>query len=189
MSTVTPFTVHVPQADLDDLRERLAHTRYAASAPGDGWEYGTPTSYLRDMVARWQELDWRAVEDRINEHPGFIAEVEGQPVHFLHVRSAVADATPLLLVHSYPGSILDFLDMIDPLVDPVAHGGRPEDAFHLVIPSLPGMGFSTPLSSTEWTMERTARAFDRLMRGLGYESYGAHGSDGGALPRRGPGLL
>lgn len=182
--TIRPFVVHVPDADLDDLRERLARTRFAPAAPGDSWEYGTPQSYLRDMVARWTTFDWRAVEDRLNAYPGFVTEVDGQPLHFLHVRSAHADATPLLLAHTYPGSVLDFLDMIDALVDPVAHGGSARDAFHLVIPSMPGFGFSTPLVGAGWTMARVARTYDTLMRGLGYDSYGVHGSDGGAMVGR-----
>lgn len=182
--TIRPFVVHVPDADLDDLRERLARTRFAPAAPEDSWEYGTPQSYLRDMVARWTTFDWRAVEDRLNAYPGFVTEVDGQPLHFLHVRSAHADATPLLLAHTYPGSVLDFLDMIDALVDPVAHGGSAQDAFHLVIPSMPGFGFSTPLVGAGWTMARVARTYDTLMRGLGYDSYGVHGSDGGAMVGR-----
>ncbi|WP_318657408.1 epoxide hydrolase family protein [Cellulosimicrobium composti] len=137
------------------------------------------------MVRRWTTFDWRAVEDRVNAYPGFRTEIDGQPIHYLHVRSQHEDATPLLLAHTYPGSILDFLDMIDPLVDPVAHGGRPEDAFHLVIPSMPGFGFSTPVvGDTDWTMARVARAYDTLMRDLGYDSYGIHGSDGGAMVGR-----
>lgn len=182
--TIRPFVVHVPDADLDDLRERLARTRFAPAAPEDSWAYGTPQSYLRDMVARWTTFDWRAVEDRLNAYPGFVTEVDGQPLHFLHVRSAHADATPLLLAHTYPGSVLDFLDMIDALVDPVAHGGSAQDAFHLVIPSMPGFGFSTPLVGAGWTMARVARTYDTLMRGLGYDSYGVHGSDGGAMVGR-----
>lgn len=182
--TIRPFVVHVPDADLDDLRERLARTRFAPAAPEDSWEYGTPQSYLRDMVARWTTFDWRAVEDRLNAYPGFVTEVDGQPLHFLHVRSAHADATPLLLAHTYPGSVLDFLDMIDALVDPVAHGGSAQDAFHLVIPSMPGFGFSTPLVGAGSTMARVARTYDTLMRGLGYDSYGVHGSDGGAMVGR-----
>ncbi|MGA4779422.1 epoxide hydrolase family protein [Cellulosimicrobium sp. AB352] len=180
-----PFSVAVPQADLDDLRSRLERTRFAPAAPGDSWDYGTPESYLRDMVGRWTAFDWRAVEDRANTYPGFRTEIDGQPIHYLHVRSRHDAATPLLLAHTYPGSFLDFLDMIDPLVDPVAHGGRPEDAFHLVIPSMPGFGFSTPVvGDTDWTMARVARAYDVLMRDLGYDSYGIHGSDGGAMVGR-----
>ncbi|MCA5891756.1 epoxide hydrolase 1 [Isoptericola sp. NEAU-Y5] len=178
-----PFTAAAPQADLDDLRQRLERTRFAPAAPGDSWDYGTPESYLRDMVERWKGFDWRAVEARLNAFPQFTTEIDGQTVHLLHVRSAHADATPLLLAHTYPGSVLDFLDMIDPLVDPVAHGGRAEDAFDVVVPSMPGFGFSTPLVG-EWTMARVAQTYDTLMRGLGYESYGIHGSDGGAMVAR-----
>jgi pimeloyl-ACP methyl ester carboxylesterase len=178
---IRPFTVTTPQADLDDLRERLERTRFAATVPGDDWTYGTPTAYLREMVARWRDFDWRAVEERVNAHPGFVTEVDGQTIHFVHVRSAEAGATPLLLAHTYPGSFLEFLDLIGPLTDPVAHGGRPEDAFHVVIPSMPGFGFSTPVADTGWTMARVARTYDVLMRRLGYSSYGIHGSDAGAM--------
>jgi len=183
-TTVRPFRVEIPQGDLDDLRDRLDRTRYAPEAPGDSWEYGTPVSYLRDMVERWKHFDWRAVEDRINAHPNFVAEIEGQTVHFLHIRSNVRGARALLLAHTYPGSILDYVDMIGPLVDPVAHGGRPDDAFDLVIPSMPGFGFSTPLVGGGWTMARVAMTYDRLMRRLGYDAYGIHGSDGGAMIAR-----
>ncbi|MFC7495592.1 MULTISPECIES: epoxide hydrolase family protein [unclassified Nocardioides] len=181
---VRPFRVEIPQADLDDLRDRLARTRFAPAAPGDSWEYGTPDAYLRDMVGRWQTFDWRAVEDRLNAHPNFVTEVEGQTVHFIHVKSEVPGARALLLAHTYPGSVLDYIDMIEPLVDPVAHGGRPEDAFDVVVPSMPGFGFSMPLADGAWIMARVARTYDTLMRGLGYDSYGIHGSDGGAMVSR-----
>ena len=165
--------------------DRLARTRYADQLPTDGWAQGTPVSYLQTMVETWRtSFDWRAQEARMNAYPGFRTEIDGQTIHFLHVRSRHAGATPLLLVHTYPGSFVDFLDVIDPLVDPEAHGGSAADAFHLVIPSLPGMGFSTPLSDGDWTMGRSARAFDTLMRRLGYDAYGAHGSDGGAMVSR-----
>ena len=181
---IRPFQVHIPEEALADLRRRLEHTRFPTPAPDDSWEYGTPVSYLRDMVDRWREFDWRAVEKRINAVPQFQTEIDGQTVHFVHVRSAEPDATPLLLTHTYPGSFVEFLDMIGPLTDPVAHGGRPEDAFHLVIPSVPGFGFSTPLVGADWTIARVARTFDALMRRLGYSGYGAHGSDAGALVSR-----
>jgi pimeloyl-ACP methyl ester carboxylesterase len=181
---IRPFRVDIPEADLVDLRERLDRTRYAPAAPGDTWEYGTPTSYLRDMVERWKDFDWRAVEARINAHPNFTAEIDGQTLHFIHVRSEVPEARPLLLAHTYPGSVLDYLDMIEPLTDPEAHGGRAEDAFHVVVPSMPGFGFSTPVAEGAWTMARVAGVYDALMRGLGYDSYGIHGSDGGALVAR-----
>lgn len=181
---IRPFTVEVPQADLDDLQARLANTRFAPAAPGDSWDYGTPESYLRDMVGRWQDFDWRAEEARINAHPNYVTDIDGQTVHFVHVRSAVDGATPLLLAHTYPGSFTEFLEMIAPLTDPVAHGGTEADAFHVVIPSMPGFGFSTPVADGPWTMARIARTYDALMRRLGYDSYGIHGSDGGALVGR-----
>ena len=181
---IRPFRVEFPQADIDDLRGRLARTRYAPEAPGDSWAYGTPTSYLRDMVERWEAFDWRAVEARLNAHPNFLTEIDAQTIHFIHVRSAVPGARPLLLAHTYPGSVLDYLDMIEPLVDPVAHGGRAEDAFDVVVPSMPGFGFSTPVAEGAWTIARVARTYDALMRELGYDSYGIHGSDSGALVAR-----
>ena len=183
MSTtpIRPFTVTTAQADLDDLHDRLERTRFAVTAPGDSWTYGTPTAYLQDMVERWKDFDWRAVEKRVNDYPNFVTEIDGQTIHFVHVRSAEADATPLLLAHTYPGSFLEFLDLVAPLTDPVAHGGRAEDAFHLVIPSMPGFGFSIPVADSGWTMARVARTYDTLMRELGYSSYGIHGSDAGAM--------
>jgi epoxide hydrolase len=183
---VSPFRVEIPQDALDDLNRRLAHTRLPVAAPGDSWDHGTPVSYLRDMVARWQQFDWRAQEERINSFPQFRTEIDGQNVHFVHVRSTEPDATPLILTHTYPGSFVEFLDMIGPLTDPVAHGGRAAHAFHVVIPSIPGFGFSTPLvdDGPDWTMARVARTWDTLMRRLGYDSYGAHGSDGGAMVSR-----
>lgn len=184
-----PFTVAVPDAELADLHERLARTRLPQPAPVDDWEAGTPNHYLREAVEAWLAFDWRAAEARINAVPNFTTEIEGQTIHFLHVRSPHPEATPLLLAHSYPGSAVDFLGMIDALVDPVAHGGRAEDAFHLVIPDAPGFGFSQPLASAGWTNARVARAYDALMRGLGYERYGVHGSDHGAMVARELGLL
>ena len=183
-SDIRPFRIEIPQADLDDLQERLARTRYAPPAPGDSWAYGSPVAYLRSMVERWQAFNWREVEDRLNAYPNFITEIDGQPIHFLHVRTAVPGARALLLAHTYPGSVLDFLDMIDPLVDPVAHGGRSEDAFDVVVPSMPGFGFSTPVAGGSWTMARVATAYDTLMRSLGYDAYGIHGSDAGAMISR-----
>ncbi|HWJ80743.1 MAG TPA: epoxide hydrolase [Nocardioides sp.] len=178
---IRPFTVEIAQAEVDDLQRRLVATRFAPAAPGDTWDYGTPESYLRDMVGRWQRSDWRAEEARINARPNFLTDIDGQTIHFVHVRSAVEGATPLLLAHTYPGSFTELLDLIDPLVDPVAHGGSEADAFHVVIPSMPGFGFSTPVADGGWTMARVARTYDTLMRRLGYDSYGVHGSDAGAM--------
>jgi pimeloyl-ACP methyl ester carboxylesterase len=183
--SVRPFEIAIPQAELDGLQHRLEITRFPEPAPGDDWSYGTPVGYLRDMVDHWRtSFDWRAQEARMNEFPHFLTEIDGQTIHFVHVRSVVEDATPIVLAHTYPGSFADFLDVIGPLTDPVAHGGRAEDAFHVVIPSVPGFGFSTPLAEGDWTSARVARTWDALMRGLGYDSYAAHGSDNGAMVSR-----
>jgi epoxide hydrolase len=187
---IRPFRVEVAQAELDDLMERLARTRLPQPAPGDDWDTGTPNAYLREAIDAWRTgFDWRAEEARINAVPHFTTEIDGQSIHFIHVRSPHAGATPLLLAHTYPGSSVDYLDMIDELVDPVAHGGRAEDAFDVVIPDAPGYGFSNPVAEAGWSTARVARAYDTLMRGLGYAEYGIHGSDNGALVARELGLL
>jgi pimeloyl-ACP methyl ester carboxylesterase len=189
-SDIRPFVIDIPQADLDDLDNRLARTRYPAAAPGDDWTYGVPNHYLEEMVAQWRgEFDWREQEARMNAFPHYLTDIDGQTIHFIHIPSAEAGATPLLLLHTYPGSFVDFLDMIGPLTDPVAHGGKAADAFSVVVPSMPGFAFSTPVTDHGWTMARVARTYDTLMRRLGYDSYGAHGSDGGAMVARELGLL
>ena len=187
---IRPFRVDVAQEALDDLADRLARTRLPQPAPGDDWQAGTPNGYLAEAVTRWRDgFDWRAAEARMNEFPQFTTEIDGQDIHFIHVRSPHAGATPLLLAHTYPGSFADYLDMIGPLVDPVAHGGRAEDAFDVVVPDAPGFGFSQPVTDSGWTVARVAAAYDTLMRRLGYESYGIHGSDNGAMVARELGLL
>jgi len=185
-----PFRIDIPQADLDDLHRRLVATRLPRPAPADTWDLGTPNSYLRETVEYWRTgFDWRKQEARMNQFPHYLTEIDDQTIHFVHVPSAEPVSTPLLLVHTYPGTFADFLDMIGPLTDPVAHGGRAEDAFSVVIPSIPGFGFSTPVPERGWTMARVARTFDTLMRRLGYDSYGVHGSDAGAMIGRELGLL
>ncbi|OHV34152.1 MULTISPECIES: epoxide hydrolase family protein [Pseudofrankia] len=187
---IRPFRVEVSQADLEDLGERLARTRLPRPAPTDDWEYGVPNSYLAETVEYWAtKFDWRAQEARMNAFPQYLTEIDGQTVHFVHVPSKEENATPLLLLHTYPGSFVDYLDMIDQLTDPVAHGGSPDDAFSVVVPSIPGFGYSTPLVGRGWTMRRAAQTVDGLMRRLGYESYGVHGSDAGAMISRELGLL
>jgi pimeloyl-ACP methyl ester carboxylesterase len=184
-----PFTVSVSAAEVADLQDRLARTRLPQPSPTDDWDAGTPNSYLREAIEAWRSFDWAAAQDRINAVPHFTTEIDGQTIHFIHVRSAHEGATPLILAHTYPGSSVDYLDVIDRLVDPVAHGGRAEDAFDVVIPDAPGYGFSQPLASAGWTVGKVASAYDQLMRGLGYDSYGIHGSDNGAMVARELGLM
>ncbi len=187
---IRAFRVDVPQAELDDLNERLARARLPQPTPSDDWGYGVPNSYLTETVEYWRNgFDWRAQEARMNAFAHFRTEIDGQTVHFIHVPSKEAKATPLLLLHTYPGSFVDYLDMIGPLTDPVTHGGDAADAFSVVVPSIPGFGYSMPLNGGGWTMRRVAGLFDTLMRQLGYESYGVHGSDGGAMISRELGLM
>jgi pimeloyl-ACP methyl ester carboxylesterase len=180
--TVKPFTIAIPQADLDDLRERLARTRWPDELPGVGWNYGVPLDYVKRLAAYWQTgYDWRAWEAKLNAHPQFTTEIDGQNIHFLHVQSPEPNAFPLVLTHGWPGSIVEYLDVIGPLTNPRAHGGDGADAFHLVIPSLPGFGFSGPTHETGWNRYRTAKAWAALMARLGYTRYGAVGNDAGSF--------
>ncbi|WP_458690730.1 epoxide hydrolase family protein [Nocardia tengchongensis] len=180
---VTPFRIDIPQAQLDDLRRRLDDARLPAPLPGDDWDTGVPVHWLRELVDHWRTgYDWRTAEAELNRYPQFLTEIEGQRVHFLHIRSAEPGAVPLLLTHGWPGSVAEFLDVIGPLADPRAHGGDPADAFHLVIPSLPGFGFSGPVADTGWTRARIGRVWAELMNRLGYERYGVQGGDiGGSV--------
>ena len=188
--SIRPFRIEIPQADLDDFRDRLDRTRWPDELPGVGWSYGVSLGYLKDMVEYWRtSYDWRVHEARLNEFPQFTTTIDGANVHFLHLRSPEPDALPLILTHGWPGSIVEFLDVIEPLTDPRAHGGDPADAFHLVVPSIPGYGFSGPTRDTGWDAERVAKAWDELMKRLGYERYGAHGGDSGALVSRELGIL
>ncbi|MEU8363363.1 epoxide hydrolase family protein [Nonomuraea sp. NPDC048882] len=182
MTTIDPFRIDIPQADLDDLRDRLGRTRWPDELPGTGWSYGVPTSYARELAEYWRTTyDWRAHEAALNAYPQFTTEIDRQTVHFMHVRSPEPDALPLVLTHGWPGSIAEFMQIIGPLTDPRAHGGDPADAFHLVAPSLPGFGFSGPTRETGWNLRRVARAWAELMHRLGYDRYGAQGGDTGAL--------
>jgi pimeloyl-ACP methyl ester carboxylesterase len=180
---IKPFTIDIPQSTLDDLAAKLASTRLPAPLPGDDWNTGVPVSWLSSLVEYWRtSYDWRAAEKELNSYPQFTTEIEGQRIHFLHIRSAEPDALPLLMTHGWPGSIVEFLDVIGPLTDPVAHGGKASDAFHLVIPSLPGFGFSGPVSASGWSRERVGQVWALLMEELGYERYGVQGGDiGGAV--------
>lgn len=173
---IRPFTLDIPQSELDYLHDRLAHARWAAQVPETGWERGIPLDYLQELAEYWRtEYDWRAYESKLNALGQFVTEIDGQQVHFLHVRSEHADAKPLLITHGYPSSVAEFLHLVEPLVNPVEG-----QAFHVVAPSLPGYTLSTPLSGTGWAMGRTARAWIELMSRLGYERYAVHGGDVGA---------
>jgi pimeloyl-ACP methyl ester carboxylesterase len=178
---VERFQIHVDEPVLEDLRDRLARTRFPDQLEGTGWEYGVPVSYLRQLVDYWShEYDWRVHEARLNELEHYRDRVDGQSIHFVHAHSADPDAFPVLLTHGWPGSIVEFLDVLAPLTAPNARGGLAHDAFHVVAPSLPGYGFSEPTRTRGWDPWRIAEAFVELMRRLGYRRYGAQGGDWGA---------
>ncbi len=187
---IRPFRIDVSDAELEDLRDRLARTRWPDELPGVGWSYGVGLDYVKEMTEHWRtSFDWRKQEAVLNEFPQFTTTIDGTDVHFLHVRSPEPNAMPLILTHGWPGSVAEFLDVIGPLTDPVSHGGDAADAFDLVIPSIPGYGFSGPTNDTGWDSARVAKAWDTLMKRLGYERYGAHGGDAGALVTRELGIL
>lgn len=178
---IHPFTIDVPQAELDDLRRRLEQARLPEPLPGDDWDTGVPLTYLRELVEHWRDgYDWRAEEAKLNARPQFRTVIDGQPIHFLHVRSEREDAVPLLLTHGWPGWIIEFLDVIDPLTDPDGHGAPGAPAFHVVIPSLPGFGFSSPLAGAGWDTTKIAQAWVELMDRLGYRRFVTQGGDIGA---------
>ena len=179
---VKPFRIEISQADLDDMSERLADTRWLSELEGAGWSRGVSVDYLTGLVEYWRDgFDWRAQETALNAFPQFTTEIDGQTIHFLHVESAEPNAMPLLLIHGWPGSFAEFVDLIGPLTDPAAYGGDPADAFHVVVPSLPGFGFSVPLAEVAWGDARIAAAFAELMARLGYDRYGVQGGDVGAF--------
>ena len=178
---IRPFRIEIPQEQLDDLHARLTNTRWPEELPGVGWSRGVPVGYLKDLAEYWRAgYDWRAHEAALNEHPQYLTTIDGQHVHFLHVPSPEPDATPLMLLHGWPGGVVDFLDVIGPLSDPRRYGADPADAFHLVIPSLPGFGFSTPLAGPGMGPARMAGLLAQLMSRLGYDRYGVHGYDTGS---------
>ena len=178
----SPFRVDVPDAVLVDLRERLARTRWPAQLDDAGWDYGTELSYLQALCAYWErEFDWRAAEARVNAWPQFETDIDGEHLHFIHARSPHPNALPLLVTHGWPGSVVEFLDILGPLVDPPAHGGDAADAFHVVCPSMPGYGWSGPTHQQGWDIRRVAEAEAELMAELGYDRYGAQGGDWGAI--------
>ena len=182
MTSITPFKINVSDAQLSDLRERLARTVMPSEIEGRNWSDGPTSLYVKTAIDRLLGgYDWRAEEAAINRHPQFLTDIDGQAIHFIHVKSAEKNTTPLLLIHGWPGSIVEFLGVIDALTDPAAHGGKAEDAFDVVIPSLPGFGFSGPTRQAGWTNTRIAEAFIELMSRLGYDKFGVQGGDAGAI--------
>jgi epoxide hydrolase len=181
ISTPRPFTVQVPGAAVEDLRDRLRRTRWPDRETVDDWSQGVPLGYLQELCTYWaDDYDWRAAEQRLNSYPQFMLELFDLDIHFLHVRSPVPDALPLVITHGWPGSVVEFVNVLDRLTNPKAHGGSDDDAFHVVCPSLAGYGFSGRPARPGWSVERIADAWARLMAVLGYDRYGAQGGDWGA---------
>jgi epoxide hydrolase len=179
--SIEQFRIRIEDPVLEDLHDRLARTRFPDQIDGTGWEYGITVDYLRQLVGYWRDTyDWRAQEARLNEFSQFRTRIDDQSIHFLHARSAHDDAMPLLIIHGWPGSIVEFLDVLPRLTDPEAFGGEAGDAFHVVAPSLPGYGFSEPPRTPGWDEQRIAQAFIVLMSRLGYTRYAAQGGDWGA---------
>jgi len=186
---ITPFSINISDEAITDLKERLAMARFPQQVATD-WSRGQPVHFVRELAAQWAEgFDWRKAEAELNRYPQFLTEIDGQTIHFLHVKSKEPNAFPLILTHGWPSSVAEFLRVIGPLTDPRSHGLDPSLSFDLVIPSLPGFGWSVPLSSEGWDAARTAKAWDVLMKRLGYTRYGAQGGDGGALVGRELGIL
>jgi len=180
----------VPQAVLDDLRRRLALTRFPSEIDGSGWSYGANLAYLRELIAYWQtRFDWREQERRLNQFPQFVTTLDGIDVHFIHKRSSHASATPLVLLHGWPGSVVEFVKIIEPLTEPTRFGASAADAFHVVAVSLPGYGFSGKPRQPGFNTRKIAETVARLMARLGYARYGAQGGDWGAIIVRQLGLV
>jgi pimeloyl-ACP methyl ester carboxylesterase len=182
---IRPFVPEVTAEDLDDLRQRLRRTRWPEAEPVTDWSQGVPLAELQELCRYWaEEYDWAARSARMNGFPAYLTEIDGLDIHFLHVPSPIPGALPLVLTHGWPGSVVEFLEVIGPLTDPAAHGGDPADAFSVVCPSLPGYGWSAKPTGTGWGVERIGRAWAELMARLGYQRYGAQGGDWGAAVTR-----
>jgi epoxide hydrolase len=181
-SAIVPFTYRAPQSALDDLRERLAQARWPEREPVADWSQGVPLAKLRALVDYWRTAyDWRRCEATLNGFAQYRTEIDGLNVHFLHVQSPHTDALPILITHGWPGSVIEFFKIIEPLTNPTAHGGQAQDAFHVIAPSLPGFGFSDKPAERGWNADRIARAWAELMRRLGYDRYVAQGGDWGSV--------
>ena len=179
---IEQFRIEVSEADLADLRERLDRTRWPDQIPGSGWDYGTDLAYLKELCEYWRtKYDWHAWERELNRYEHYRTAIDGQNVHFIHARSPVEDALPLIVTHGWPGSVFEFYKILGPLSDPEAHGGDARDAFHVVCPSIPGYGWSGPTTEPGWDVRRVAETFAKLAARLGYARYGAQGGDWGAI--------
>ncbi|RVC81925.1 epoxide hydrolase [Mesorhizobium sp. M2A.F.Ca.ET.046.02.1.1] len=180
--SIRPFTVNVPQKELDELRRRVTATRLPDREAVTDFSQGVPLATIQKLAQYWAtDYDWRKVEARLNRYPNFVTEIDGLDIHFIHVRSKHENALPVIVTHGWPGSVIEQLKIIDPLVDPTAHGGTASDAFHVVIPSIPGYGFSGKPTTTGWGPIRIAHAWNVLMKRLGYNQYVAQGGDWGAI--------
>ncbi|WP_144124229.1 epoxide hydrolase family protein [Catellatospora sichuanensis] len=181
-SAIRPFTVEIPQSQLDDLRARIEAMRWPEKETVDDLTQGVQLATMQSLAKHWATAyDWRKCEARLNSYPNFITEIDGLDIHFIHVRSPHENALPLIVTHGWPGSVVEQLKIIDPLTDPTKHGGKAEDAFHLVIPSMPGYGFSGTPKTTGWDPDHIGRAWVELMKRLGYTEFAAQGGDWGAL--------
>ena len=179
---IRDFKIDISKKELDDLDIRLRHIRWPDPEPVDDWSQGIPLDYVRKVANYWrQEYDWRHCEEALNQYPHFLTEIDGLDIHFMHIRSPEENARPLIMTHGWPGSVVEFMEVIGPLTDPASHGGDAKDAYHLVLPSLPGFGFSGKPTETGWGIERIARAWDQLMLRLGYDRYFAQGGDWGGM--------
>ncbi len=179
---IEPFEIHVPDAELEELGRRLANARYPQQIEGTGWDYGADRAYMEKLLAYWKDgFDWRAQEAALNRFDHFNTVIDDQRVHFIHARSKHPGAMPLIIMHGWPGSVVEFMNVIEPLTDPEAHGGRAEDAFHVIAPSLPGYAFSEATKRTGFDAQTMAETFAKLMARLGYDRYGAQGGDWGAI--------
>ena len=181
IAQVTEFNIYFDDSALADLKARLERTRLPDQIPGSGWDYGSDRAYMEELLQYWRaEYDWRKHEAQLNELPHFKTSIDGIDLHFVHVRSKQDSAMPLVITHGWPGSVYEFMDVIGPLTDPVGHGGRAEDAFHVVLPSMPGYGFSGPAHRRGMSVDSVAGVVAKLMDRLGYERYAAQGGDWGS---------
>ncbi|MFJ2408274.1 epoxide hydrolase family protein [Pseudomonas sp. NPDC087814] len=179
---LTPFRIEIPQAELDDLQRRLNSTRWPDRETVGDHSQGAQLAKVQDLVEYWRtQYDWRRFEARLNSYPQFKTEIDGLGIHFLHIKSPHENALPLIMTHGWPGSIVEFLNSIDPLVNPTAHGGETKDAFHVVLPSIPGYGFSDKPTTKGWNRTRIGNAWHELMQRLGYTRYVAQGGDWGSV--------